>query len=179
MKKYKSLALAALCLALPALSLAEDNDVEIYLSAVELDEIYKNPQISYVCLNNQISNLENVINEIDKIYEEENSPLKALKKHIELGYTIGREDAVLQVLTFAQEALEQKRSLLNNEEAQNLEEQLTTVINQIEQGAINLDANKLAFLQEEFYRSQELDQELNADDQTDDEDQDDTDAVSA
>jgi hypothetical protein len=172
MKNYKNIALAALCLALPTLSLAQDNDindadVEIYLSATELDEMFNNPDRSYVCLNNQISELENVINAIDQVDAKENSPLKAYKSHIELGYSIGREDAILQVLDYAKEALNANRSLLTTEEVQTLEDKLTTVVNQIEQGAINLNAEKLAFLKDEFYKSQELE---NAD-QTDEDDQ--------
>jgi len=125
---------------------SSEGKTEIFLSEIELQEIFQNPDYSYVCLSKNISNIEDIIEEISKVDKDQNSPVFALKKHIELGYSIGRENAVVQVLEYAQQALEQNRTEL--EGADVIAEDLEAVISHVNQGLLSLNAEKLAFLKD-------------------------------
>ncbi len=143
-----SLILAALCLALPLHTTTQENDVEIQLSTIELEEIFQNPDRSYVCLSKEISYLPHVIEAICRLDPNQESPVHALKKHMELGYVIGREDAIVDVLKYAELVLYDNQSAERDEQLQEITKIFDMVFQQVMQGSLSLDAEKLAFLRD-------------------------------
>ena len=68
----------ALCLALltaVTLSADEQQEIQIHLSEVELQEIFSNPNRSYVYVGREISDIADVITEISKLEDNQNSPV--------------------------------------------------------------------------------------------------------
>lgn len=143
-----NLILAALCLVLPLHNVAQENDVEIRLSNIELEEIFQNPDKSYVCLSKDVSYLPLVVEEICKLDSNEESPIHALKKHMELGYVIGREDAVVEVLKYAELVLGDNQEIESDSQLEEVAKIFDMVLHQVMEGSLSLNAEKLAFLQD-------------------------------
>jgi len=127
---------------------SENDTIEINLSNTEVQEIFANPDLSYVCLSDKISNLKRIIEDISTIDQNEGSFVHALKKHMELGFIIGRQEAVEQVLNYAKTVLEDNNSQLDSEQAGILAQELAIVTEQVTKGLLSFDAEKLSFLKD-------------------------------
>ena len=88
---------ALLSVALP-LCAEEASGVEIRLSEVELQEIFKNPTRSYVYVGKEVSNIIEVMEELSKLEDNPNSLIHGLVDHTRKGFNIGNYDAVAQAL---------------------------------------------------------------------------------
>src|ERR1700733_4532164 len=97
--QYHSLLLLATFLVLPinisAMSRKSLNEIEYY-------QLLEDPSSIYVYCDKDSSKMADVINEISKFDPDRNSPVWQLKKHIENGYSIGLQEAVLEALAYAE-----------------------------------------------------------------------------
>lgn len=150
------LLLAALCLILPLQSIAQENDVEIYLSSIELEEIFNNPNDSYICLSKDVSYLPYIIEKISNFDANQESPVHALKKHMDLGWVIGRENAVVEVLKYAELVLNGNQKTNDDEDLEDIAKAFDMVLHQVMQGFLTLNAEKLAFLQNNSLKNDTL-----------------------
>ena len=113
---------------------------QIYLSTAEVQEIFANPTRAYVYIGRDISNLADIITEVSKLENDENSPVKALENHIEQGYVIGNYDGVALALEHAEEVMNK----IDPEKETELAQALNTIVEQIDEEQLNLDAAMLS-----------------------------------
>ena len=142
------LLLASMCILPFSLLAYEQNKTEIYLSEVELQEIFNNPKRSYVYVGKAASNMADVINEICKLDKNQDSFVWGLKKHIDQGFVIGNYDGVAQALEQAEAVLLEQRDALNADQAEELSNALDNVVEQVIEEKLNLDADSLSYLKD-------------------------------
>src|ERR1700676_257662 len=138
--KFFSRVLSLTLLTTISLSANQQQEVQIHLSSAELQEIYDNPTRSYVYVGKEASNIADVIAEISKHEDDKNSAVWGLRNHLEKGFVIGNYDAVAQ-------ALEQAEAVMNRidpDRASALSRSLDSVIEQVADDQLNLDAEILA-----------------------------------
>jgi endosialidase-like protein len=126
--------------------IADRQEVQIYLSELELQEIFKDPTRSYVYVGREISRIADLMTELSKLDNDQESLVHRLKNHIERGFNIGNYDGVAQALEYAEQLLEKNRSSLDDEKALALTHLLNIAIQQVINEDLNLDAEKLSFL---------------------------------
>ena len=167
------LLLSALCLALlnstPQLFAEEQITEEqaegqIYLSAVEVQEIFDHPDRSYVYLGKQVSAIPQVIAEINKLDNNKESLVWLLEDHMNKGFVIGYHEGVLQALEQAQVILQNHTDDSEKEIVAVLSGSLTEIIENVAAHNLSLDAEKLAFLKDSLAASNDInaDQEITA-----------------
>src|SRR5216684_4678783 len=144
---------SVLCLTLlgviSPLSADESNERQIYLSEVEVQEIFSNPNRSYVYVGKDVSDIAYVITEISKLEEDQNSPIWGLRNHIERGFSIGNYDAVAQALEQAEHTLRRSSDTLDTDKARALSQSLNNIIDQVIEDKLSLDAELLSFLKDQ------------------------------
>ena len=123
--------------------------VEIHLSTVELEEIFKNPTRSYVYVGSEINSIAEVMQELSKLDENPNSLIHSLARHIENGFVIGHYDAVAQALEEAEALLQKSADVLGEEKAAALARSLGAIVADVIEEKFNLDADMLAFLKDQ------------------------------
>jgi len=138
---------ALLSVALP-LSAEEASGVEIRLSEVELQEIFKNPTRSYVYVGKEASSIVEVMEELSKLEDNPNSLIHGLVDHARKGFNIGNYDAVAQALEEAELLLLKHSDALGEEKTAELTNTLDTIIEQVIEEKLNLDAELLSFLKD-------------------------------
>lgn len=116
---------------------------EVYISQEELHEVLDNPNQHYDYLGRELSDLYDVICRICALEDDPHSVIVELKNHIEDGFSIGLHKAVLQALEYAENVLEEHAHELNPEEAQEITEQLDTVIHQTVNQALNINTKNV------------------------------------
>ena len=127
---------------------ADRQEIEIHLSELELQEIFKDPTRSYVYVGKEVSNITPLMTELSKLDDDQESLVHRLKKHIEKGFNIGNYDGVAQTLEYAEQLLGKKRNSLDEEQAIALTQALDKIIEQVINEQLNLDAEKLSFLKD-------------------------------
>src|SRR5579862_2427375 len=158
----KQLSLKALCLTLFVTTLVTANTssfaeatadrpetTQIHLSEVELQEIFSNPKRSYVYVGREVSNIADVIAEISKLEDNQNSAVWGLKNHIDKGFVIGNYDAVAQALEQAEITLKNHTNDLDADTARALSQSLNNIITQVIDDKLSLDAEMLAFVKDQ------------------------------
>ncbi|HLW73240.1 MAG TPA: tail fiber domain-containing protein [Candidatus Babeliales bacterium] len=131
-----------------SLSANEQNEIQIHISEVELQEIFNNPDRSYVYVGNEVSDIADVIAEISKFDDNKDSFLWGLRNHIEKGFVIGNYEAVVQALEQAELVLRNKVSLSDENKANDLSRSLNNIIEQVIEEKLTLNAELLAFLRD-------------------------------
>lgn len=121
---------------LTVISLRADESAQIYLSAAEVQEIYDNPTRSYVYVGKDVTNLADIIAEINKLEDEENSPTRALEDHINKGFVIGNYDGVAQALEHAEAVLNR----VEPDRTSELSQALNAIIEQVDAEQLNINA---------------------------------------
>lgn len=119
---------------------ANDQEAQIYLSMIEVQEIFDNPHRSYVYVGKEASNMAEVIDEISKFEENQNSPIWGLKDHISKGFSVGNYEAVAL-------ALEQAETIMNNvdpDRTSKLSQDLGVIVQLVAEEQLTLDAEMLA-----------------------------------
>src|SRR5579862_7359692 len=147
----KQLSLKALCLTLFVTTLVTANTssfaeatadrpetTQIHLSEVELQEIFSNPKRSYVYVGREVSNIADIIEEISKLEDNQNSAVWGLKNHINNGFVIGNYDAVAQALEQAELTLKKHADSLDATKARDLSQSLDNIINQVIEDRLSL-----------------------------------------
>ena len=124
----------------------EQKEVQIHLSELELQEIFKDPTRSYVYVGREVSRIADLMTELSKLDDDQESLVHRLKNHIERGFNIGNYDGVAQALEYAEQLLQKNRSSLDDEKALALTHLLNIAIQQVINEDLNLDAEKLSFL---------------------------------
>jgi hypothetical protein len=145
----KQLSLKALSLTLfvaASLNANAPETTQIYLSEVELQEIFSNPKRSYVYVGKEISNIANIIEEVSKLEDNQNSAVWGLKNHIDKGFVIGNYDAVAQALEQADVLLKKH---VDADASRALSQSLNDVITQVTEDNLTLDAEILAFAKDQ------------------------------
>ena len=156
------IASSALCFAFlsSALLLAtEEQDVQIHLSAIEVQEIFNNPDRFYVYLGKEVSVIPQVIAEISKLDDNQDSLVWALADHLEKGFVIGNYEAVVQSLEQAQFVLRNHYDILDKKKAFALSESLNEIITQVTANNLSLNAEMLAFLKDAVIAENDADSE--------------------
>jgi len=141
--------LVVLFLTIPSLLMCSDEQptATIYLAPIEVQEIFNNPDISYVYLGKEISYLYDLVNHLCTLDTNDQSLICALKRHLEMGYNIGRIDAVLQSLEEAQNFL-QKDSSANIENLTSIQTALDELIAHIKNDRLTINAQILSLLKD-------------------------------
>lgn len=134
--------------AILSLSANDQNEIQIHISEVELQEIFNNPDRSYVYVGNEVSNIADVIAEISKLDDNKDSFIWGLVNHIGKGFVIGNYEAVAQALEQAELLLRNKSSLLDADKARDLFQSLNNIIEQVIEEKLTIDAESLAFLRD-------------------------------
>src|SRR5438309_5510321 len=143
MKSISQLYLLTLSLILvftsfPLLAIVEN--IEYIISEFETNKIKKNPDHKYIYLGQDLSDIITVISEISKFDNDHNSPLHQFKKHIDNGFSIGSYDAIIQVSEYAQNIIQKNYHLLDHRYADSLHAIITTIINQITNDTLTVNA---------------------------------------
>ena len=81
---------------------------EITLSRFEYAEIMKNPDASYVCFDERMSDIKELIFDISKFDKDKASPLHAFKRFLRRGFNVGLYDEVVHVLEYAELIVQKK-----------------------------------------------------------------------
>lgn len=131
-----------------AFPLSAQQEVEIHLSEIELQEIFNNPKRSYVYVGRKVSDIAEVMEEVGKLDDNPNSLVNGLVDHIKKGFAIGNYDAVAQALEEAEAVLQRRGNDLGEERASELTRSLNTIIEQVIEEKLNLDAEILSFLKD-------------------------------
>ena len=148
---------SVLCLALlnaHVSLLAEEQDATsqeatpIYLSAVEVQEIFDNPDRSYIYVGKDVSAIPQLIAEISKFDEDKDSLVWALEDHIEKGFVIGNYEAVAQALAQAALLLHKHAHKLTGDKALALYDSLNGIMQQVAENKLSLNAEMLSFLKD-------------------------------
>jgi hypothetical protein len=124
-------------------------ETQIHLSAIELQEIFSNPTRSYVYVGREVSDIANVIAEISKLEDNQDSAVWGLVNHIERGFVIGHYDAVAQALEEAELLLSKHADTLDVDRAADLSRSLNNIIEQVIEERLSLDADLLSFLKDQ------------------------------
>jgi hypothetical protein len=132
----------------PLLAKEENQNIHIYLSEIEVQEIFNNPDRAYVYLGKEVSLIAQVITEISILESNKNSLVWSLTDHIEKGFVIGNYDAVLQSLKEAQIVLLNNADVLDGKKALALSNSLNEIIEQVTANNLSLNARMLAFLKD-------------------------------
>ena len=125
-----------------------NNSVNIYLSNVELQEIFNNPEMSYVYLGKDVSYLSDLVDSLCTLDTDESSYLFALKKHMETGFKIGRADAVLQTLEYAQDILNNNDVVSDTHNVDTIKNALDDLVIHIRNNRLTLNSSMLSFLKD-------------------------------
>src|SRR5260370_37597576 len=75
---------------------------EIYILKSELHEILENIDVKYMYLGKGESGLYDVISQVNELDDNKDSILNDLQQHIDDGYSIGLQNAVVQALEYAE-----------------------------------------------------------------------------
>ena len=143
---------SVLCLALlnahVSLLAEEQDSTPIYLSAVEVQEIFANPDRSYVYVGKDVSAIPQIIAEISKFDEDKDSLLCALADHIDKGFVIGNYEAVTQALVQAGVVLHKHAHELTGDKVFVLYDSLNGIMQQVAANKLSLNAEMLSFLKD-------------------------------
>src|SRR5207237_4784139 len=124
----------------------EQKTVEIRLSEVELKEIFDNPARSYVYIGAEVTNIAALLEELSAFDDNKSSLVHGLVEHSKKGFNIGNYDAVAQALEEAEQLLIKNADVLGEEKTAALAQSLNSVIEQVIEERVTLDAEKLSFL---------------------------------
>src|SRR4030095_4750956 len=145
---YMMLSIAMLSSCLSAIATAEPKEVQIHLSELELQEIFRNPTRSYIYVGKEVSELANVIDEICMLDGKPESLVHGLRDHMRKGFNVANYDAVAEALEYAEEVLREKGSSLSEDRRADLTRKLNLIIDQVIDEQLNLDAEILSFMKD-------------------------------
>src|SRR5438477_8405092 len=97
---YLFLSFTLLIAPLPMVAIAAEVGEKI--SEMEIDIISQNPDINYIYLGSDESNIANVVSQLCKWDEDLDSPLHKLHNHINEGFSIAEFDSVMEALEYAE-----------------------------------------------------------------------------
>src|SRR5438445_1163304 len=142
-KIFSSLLCSAILASILSISANEQQESQIYLSEIELQEIFNNPNRSNVYIGREVSEIAEVIEEISKFDDNEDSFVVALANHIAKGFSIGNYDAVAQALEQAELVLRNHADRLGEDKVLALSRSLNNIIEQVIEDKLSLDAELL------------------------------------
>ncbi|HLW73235.1 MAG TPA: tail fiber domain-containing protein [Candidatus Babeliales bacterium] len=98
---------------------------------------------AYVYCGENYSKMAKIVEEISKLDEDKNSPVCQLNDHIKKGFSIGRQDAVIESLAWAEEVLNKNYRHFNSAQFDEIQSDLDTVINAVVDGELAVDVQSL------------------------------------
>lgn len=113
------------------------------LSQAELEHIVNNTQETYIYCDINHSKMAEIIAEISKFDNDENSPACQLHEHIQKGYSIARQDAIIQALEYAEQSLEKSYQYLTDEKIEQIQTILTSVIDAVITGKLTVNPQSI------------------------------------
>ena len=111
------------------------------LSEFEITQINESPEITYLYLGQDASNIKRVMQKLSDFDTDPNSPLHQLKTHLEDGFVIGESDAIVEAIEHAQTTLDKHYKQLDEAEVQEIHSDIDTIVNQIINGYLTFSAN--------------------------------------
>ena len=126
---------------LPLSSIARE--VGMNISEMEADIITKNPDYSYVYLTDESKNIAEIVAQLCEIDQDIHSPLHALHKHIQDGFSIAEIENVTDTLLYAQSIIEKNYHKLDSQYAEKIATGLDEIIADI---AIDESMTRAPFL---------------------------------
>jgi hypothetical protein len=126
---------------LPLTSIAEN--IVDNLSEIEREAVLYNRNTIYIYLGEELSDIKRIVTSIKDLDYHKKSPIIDLSQHIETGFLIGRQDAILDALHYAELVLQDNiKKHRNNDYAQQLCKDLQLLMNKIISGelVINIQA---------------------------------------
>jgi hypothetical protein len=142
------LSIAMLSSCLSTIATADPKEVQIHLSELELQEIFKNPTRSYIYVGEEVSDLASLMVEIGKLDANPESLVHGLRNHIQKGFNVANYDSVAQALEYAEEVLRDKGGALAEDKRADLTRKLNLIIDQVIDEQLNLDAEILSFMKD-------------------------------
>lgn len=138
----------------------EQEETQIHLSAAEVQEIFNNPDRSYVYLGKEVSVIPQVIAEISKLEENKESLVCSLADHMEKGFVIGNYEAVVLALEQAEVVLTDNADKLEENMVKAFSESLAEIIYHVKANTLTLTAEMLSFLKDAVAEAQEATEEV-------------------
>jgi hypothetical protein len=139
---YHSLLLISILLSYPLHLKAIDRE-DHYVSPEELHEMLENGDGKYVYLGKEFSDLYEVVSRIHTLENNEDSILGELQQHIEEGFSVGLQGAVVEALEYAEKVLDNNSTKMNSQEMQDVARSLEIVINQVVNDSLNINVKKI------------------------------------
>lgn len=112
-------------------------------SETEFYQLINNEDETYVYCDKNRSKMAEVIAEISTFDEDKNSPVCQLNDHINKGFSIGKQDGIIEALVWAEEVLNKNYTRLHKETFQKIQSNLNSVINAVVDGQLIVDAQSL------------------------------------
>src|SRR5260221_7635928 len=126
----------------------------VALSKVEVDQLLNNNE-TYIYCDKKHSKMVDVIQEISKFEEDQQSPVCQLYDHIQKGFSIGRQDAVSEALAYAEQSLQRNHKNLSDNQINQIQATLNSVIDAVVGGKLTIDVQSLL---SEHFRNCSIDQ---------------------
>src|SRR5438132_12752602 len=114
---------------LPLSAIAQEIAMDI--SEVEADVIMQNPDMHYVYLGKDRSNIADIISQLSDWDEELNSPLHKLHNHINEGFSIAEYDSVMEALEYAESIIYKNHKKLPQEHIEKIVADLDEIMDKI------------------------------------------------
>jgi hypothetical protein len=122
---------------LPLTSIAEN--IVDNLSEIEREAVLYNRNTVYIYLGEELSDIKRIVTSIKDLDYHKKSPIIDLSQHIETGFLIGRQDAVLDALHYAELTLQDIIKKHHNDNVQQLYNDLQLLMSKIISAELVID----------------------------------------
>ena len=101
-------------------------------------------QEAYLYCGKNRSKLSELIEQISKLDENQESPVWRLQEYIDAGFCVARADDIFETLAYAEEKLDQVYRQLDKQQAEALYADFYLVMNDIDKGLLDVDMASLS-----------------------------------
>src|SRR5205085_9656688 len=115
----------------------------ITVSSFEYAEIMKNPDAMYVCCDENMSDIKQVVFEISKLDKDKTSPLHLFKRFLRSGFNFVLYDEAVHVLEYAELVVQKKAIEMGNKKIKHVAKKLAVVIQQVLNKELHYDVKQL------------------------------------
>ena len=106
------------------------------LSEIERAHLRENRDEVYMYCDKNHSKIAEFITEISTLDQDTNSPVWKLRRHIENGFSIGRQDAVMNALEHAEKTLERSYNYLSKEKIKQIQAIISSIVETVSSGKL-------------------------------------------
>src|SRR5579871_2847035 len=110
------------------------------ISEMEINIIDQNPDIAYLYLGRDRSNIADLVSQLCDLDENINSPLHTLHRHISNGFSIAKYDEIVNALEYAAAVLDRNNNRLHDINKKQLVAEFLVLIEQVQRGSLSIDS---------------------------------------